>query len=62
MNEVYKLCIKTIDETIHKLEKGITSEDIKQYLKLQKMKIEVEKEKLKDESAEYIDNLIRTLK
>jgi len=62
MNEIYELCIETIDGTIHRLEKNVSYEKIKKYLELKKIEIESKKEKLEDESAEYVDKLVKELK
>lgn len=62
MEEAYSMCKNIIDAVLEKIDKDVSIEDIKEYLELKKIEVESCRKKSKDESSEYIDKLVKSLK
>ena len=62
MDKVYLMCLDIIDATLEKLNKDVAYEDIKEYLERKRIEVDTYRQKNKDESAEYIDKLVKKLK
>lgn len=62
MDKVYLMCLDIIDATLEKLNKDVAYEDIKEYLERKRIEVNTYRQKNKDESAEYIDKLVKKLK
>ena len=62
MEEAYSMCKNIIDAVLEKIDKDVSIEDIKEYLELKKIEVETCRKKSKDESSEYIDKLVKSLK
>ena len=62
MEEAYSMCKNIIDAVLEKIDKDVSIEDIKEYLELKKIEVESCRKKSKDESSEYIDTLVKSLK
>lgn len=62
MEKVYLMCLDIIDATLEKLNKDVAYEDIKEYLERKRIEVDTYRQKNKDESAEYVDKLVKKLK
>ena len=62
MDKVYLMCLEIIDSTLEKLNKDVAHEDIKEYLERKRIEVDTYRQKNKDESAEYVDKLVKKLK
>ncbi len=62
MEKAYIMCLDIIDATLDRLKLNASYEEIKEYLERKKIEVDAERKKCKDESAEYIDELVKKLK
>lgn len=62
MEKGYLICIEVIDTILNKIEKDTSIEDIKEYLELKRIEIDVARKNIKDEASDYLDSLVKQLK